>query len=89
MKLPLISNILETATGSNSDDLVVERITCIQQMLEDLIHDRLLLLCNLDGDPLRNDNCNSTADDVEAWLLLTSFRYEGILEEGVEVELIV
>ena len=88
MELPLIGNVLESATGGDSDDLVVQRITYVQKMLENLIHDRLLLLCNLDCNPLRDDNCNAAADDVEACLLLTSFRYECVLEEGVEVNLI-
>lgn len=58
-------------------------------MLEDLIHDRLLVLCNLDSNPLGDDDGDSTAYDVEARLLLTRFRHERVLEKGVKVELVV
>lgn len=54
-----------------------------------MIYDRLLLLGNLDGNPLRDDDGDTAADDVEARLLLACFSYESILKEGVKVQLIV
>lgn len=89
MKLPLISDILETATCGDSDHLIVERVTCVEQVLKDLIYDRLLLLRNLDSNPLRDDDGDAAADDVEAGLLLASLRDKSVFEESVKVELIV
>jgi hypothetical protein len=89
VKLPLVCYVLELAPSGNSYYLVVERIALVQEMLEDLIHDGLLLFRNLDGYPLRDDNCNATTNDVVTGLLLTCFSDQRVLEEGVEIDLIV
>ncbi len=57
-------------------------------MLEDLVHNWLLLLGDLDSDPLGDDDGDAAADDVEAGFLLSRFGDECLLEEGVKVELI-
>lgn len=88
MELPLISDVLEAPPSSDPNDLVVEWIACVQQVLEDLVHNRLLFLSNLDGDPLRDDNGDASADDVEARLLLASFSHQRLLEECIEIQLI-
>jgi hypothetical protein len=89
MKLPLVGNILELASSGNSNDLIVQWIALVHQMLEDLVYNRLLLFRNLDGNPLRDYDSDTTSDDVEAWLLLSCFRNQSILEEGIEVDLVV
>lgn len=58
-------------------------------MLEDLVYDWLLVLSDLDGDPLRDDDCDAAADDVVTWLLLACFWYQCIGQEEVEVDLVV
>jgi hypothetical protein len=89
VKLPLVCYVLELAPSGNSYYLVVERIALVQEMLEDLIHDGLLLFRNLDGYPLRDDNCDATTNDVVTGLLLACFSDQRVLEEGVEIDLIV
>lgn len=75
VELPLIRNLPELAPSGDPHDLIVERVILVQEMLEDLVDDWLLLFCNLDGDPLRDDDCDAAADDVVAWLLLAGFGY--------------
>jgi hypothetical protein len=89
VKLPLVCYVLELAPSGNSHYLVVERIALVQEMLEDLIHDGLLLFGNLDGYPLRDDNCDATTNDVVTCLLLACFSDQRVLEEGVKIDLIV
>jgi hypothetical protein len=58
-------------------------------MLEDLIHNRLLLLGNLDSNPLGDDDGDAAANDVVSWLLLACFDDQGLFDEGVKVDLVV
>ena len=67
LELPLIRNSVELPPGRYPNNLVVETVGFVQQVLEDLVDNRLLLLGHLDSDPLRDDDCDATANDVEAW----------------------
>jgi hypothetical protein len=89
VKLPLVCYVLELAPSGNSYHLVVERIALVQEMLEDLIHDGLLLLRNFDSYPLRYDNRDTTTNDIVTGLLFACFSDQRVLEEGIEIDLIV
>lgn len=89
MELPLVRNVLEAPPCSDPDNLVVKRVARVEQVLKDLIHNRLLLLGDLDSNPLRNDNGDPAADDVETRLLLGHFSNQGLVEKGIKVQLVV
>lgn len=57
-------------------------------MIVNLVHNRLLLLGDLDGYPLCYNDGDTAPDDVKAGFLFLGFRNEGVLDEGVEVELV-
>ena len=58
-------------------------------MLENLIHQWLLVFCNLDRDPLGDDDGDATTNDVEAGFLLACFNCQSGLKKCVEIDLIV
>ena len=58
-------------------------------MLKDLVHYGLLLLSNFDGNPLRDDDGDTTADDVETRFPLARFSNESVRKERIEVKLVV
>jgi hypothetical protein len=79
MELPLVCDLSELATGGDSDDLIVQWVILVHEMLEDLIDNGLFLFCNFDGDPLRDDDGDTAANDIVARLLLASFRNQRVL----------
>jgi hypothetical protein len=52
LKLPLVCNVLESPSCSDTNNLVVEGVARIEQVLVDLVDNALLVLVYLDGDPL-------------------------------------
>jgi hypothetical protein len=72
VELPLIDNSVELPACGNANDLVVQGIAAVKQMLEDLVNDWLLLFGNLNGNPLCDDDSDTTTNDIEARILLAS-----------------
>lgn len=70
LKVPVIRHILELSTSGNSDYLVVERVTGIEQVLEDLVDDRAAFLANLDSDPRAEQYGDPSTYDAVAGILL-------------------
>jgi hypothetical protein len=89
MEFPLVGNFLELAASGNSDDLIVEWIALVHEMLENLVDNRLLLFCNFDGYPLRDDDSDATSDDIVARFLFACFGDQSVFQERVKVDLIV
>lgn len=87
-EFPFICNVPELAARGDTNDLIVERVALVEEMLVDLINNRLCLFRDLHGDPLGDDNSDTTANDVVSRFLLLSFRDQGVGDEGVEIEMV-
>jgi hypothetical protein len=89
VELPLIRNIFKLPASGDSNYLVIQGIILVQQMLVDLVYNRLLVFRDPNRNPLGNNNGDTPTDDVEPGLLFLRLRDQRILNEGVKVELIV
>jgi hypothetical protein len=52
LELPFVCNVLESPSCGDTNNLVVEGVARIKQVLVDLVDNALLVLVDLDGDPL-------------------------------------
>lgn len=85
LKFPCICDFLELPSCRHSNDLIIERITCIEKMLEDLTNERYVLVGNLDGDPLPDHDSSPAPEDVVARFLLLDLHSKSVSEKCVEV----
>jgi len=56
-------------------------------MLENLVYERSIGLCDINFDPLRYHNCNPTSHDVVVWLLILQLGHNNRGKGLIKVEL--
>lgn len=86
LEFPLINTVLQVPGCRKPDDEIIERIIPVEEMLRNLVDGGADGCRNLDGNPLSDEDGDAATDDVVAGLRNLDFVDEGLLEEGVKVD---